>query len=168
MIVIADSGPLRYLVLIEEVSLLNVLYGGIVVPPAVVNELTQPDTPQPVRMWMERLPEWIVVRSPGLPLPIFPSSLGLGEREAIALAEELDADALLVDDEAARMEASRRNIPIQGTLGILDLAAEHGFVDLSDAIQKLQNTNFRASRKLIQFFLDRDTQRKKQKAERGE
>jgi predicted nucleic acid-binding protein len=168
MIVIADSGPLRYLVLIEEASLLNVLYGGIVIPPGVVSELTQPDTPQSVRIWMEQLPEWIAVRSPGLPLPIFPSSLGLGEREAIALAEELNADALLVDDEAARIEASRRNIPIQGTLGILDLAAEHGFSDLFDAIRRLQSTNFRASRKLIQFFLDRDAQRKKQKAERGE
>lgn len=161
MIVIADSGPVRYLVLIEEVGLLNVLYGGIVIPPGVVSELTQPDTPQPVRAWMEQLPEWIAVRSPGLPLPIFPSSLGLGEREAIALAEELHADALLVDDEAARIEASRRNIPIQGTLGILDLAAEHGFIDLSDAIRRLQSTNFRASRKLIQFFLDRDVERKK-------
>jgi predicted nucleic acid-binding protein len=168
MIVIADSGPLRYLVLIEEASLLNVLYGGIVIPPGVVSELTQPDTPQSVRIWMEQLPAWIVVRSPSLPLPIFPSSLGLGECEAIALAEELHADALLVDDEAARIEASRRNIPIQGTLGILDLAAEHGFADLSDAIQRLQRTNFRASRKLIQFFLDRDAQRKKQKVERGE
>ena len=84
------------------------------------------------------------------------------------MAEELDADALLVDDEAARIEASRRNIPIQGTLGILDLAAEHGLADLPDAIQRLQGTNFRASRKLIQFFLDRDAQRKNQKVERGE
>ena len=160
MIVIADSSPLRYLVLIEEVHLLTALYGSIVIPPGVVRELTQPDTPEPVRTWMEQPPEWIVVKSPRLPLPIFSSDLGLGECEAIALAEELGADALLVDDGAARTEASRRKIPIQGTLGILDLAAEHGLADITGAIERLRGTNFRASKKLIQFFLDRDVQRK--------
>jgi predicted nucleic acid-binding protein len=168
MIIIADSSPLLYLVLIEEVHLLAVLYGSIMIPPGLVSELTQPDTPETVRLWMEQCPEWIVVRSPHLPLPVFPSNLGLGECEAIALAEELDADALLADDEAARIEASRRDIPIQGTLGILDLAAEHRLADMPGAIQRLRHTNFRASKKLIQFFLDRNAQRKKRVSERSE
>jgi predicted nucleic acid-binding protein len=94
--------------------------------------------------------------------------LGLGEREAIALAEELDADALLVDDEAARIEAQRRHIPIQGTLGILDLAAEHGLIDMPDAIQRLLQTNFRASKKLVDFFLARDVRRRKRETGIGE
>lgn len=168
MVVIADSSPLRYLVLIEEVRLLHILYGNIVIPPGVVNELTQLDTPEAVRLWIEHRPEWIVVRSPRLLLSTLPSALGLGECEAIALAEELGADALLVDDEAARIEASRRKIPVQGTLGILDLAAEHGLADMPGAVQRLQNTNFRAGRKLIQFFLDRDAQRKKLKSKQNE
>jgi predicted nucleic acid-binding protein len=168
MIVIADSSPLRYLVLIEEAHLLAVLFGSIIIPPGVVGELTQPDTPESVRLWMEQRPAWIVVRSPRLPLPVFPFNLGPGECEAIALAEELDADALLADDEAARLEAVRRNIAIQGTLGILDLAAEHSLADMSDAIRRLRHTNFRASKKLIQFFLDRDTLRKRRASERGE
>jgi predicted nucleic acid-binding protein len=40
MIVIADSGPLRYLILIDQIQLLPALYGNIVIPPAVVMELT--------------------------------------------------------------------------------------------------------------------------------
>jgi predicted nucleic acid-binding protein len=56
----------------------------------------------------------------------FPLALGSGEREAIALAEELSADGLLVDDYAARVEALGRGIPVFGTLAILDLAAEEG------------------------------------------
>ena len=59
------------------------------------------------------------------------------------------------------MEAARRKIPVQGTLGILDLAAEHDFIDFSKALNKLMRTNFRASTKLIQFFLDRDALRKR-------
>ena len=137
MIVIADSGPLRYLIVIEQVHLLPQLYGSIILPPAVVSELSQTATPRPVREWINSLPKWASVRSPRPPLPLFPSILGPGEREAIALAEELRADALLLDDEAARTEAARRNIPVQGTLGILDLAAEHDILaDLPDAIQR--------------------------------
>jgi hypothetical protein len=72
------------------------------------------------------------------------------------------------DDEAARLEAERRNIPVQGTLGVLDLAAEHGLlVDLPDNIQRLRSTNFRASKKLFDFFLERDGLRKEREAERG-
>lgn len=161
MIVIADSSPLRYLILIQEVKQLPVLYGKIILPPSVVHELTQRSTPRPVRVWMEYLPDWMTVVPPSLPLAVFPSALDLGEREAISLAMELSADLLLADDGTARMEAARRKIPVQGTLGILDLAAEHGFVDFSKALHKLMRTNFRASTKLVQFFLDRDAQRKR-------
>jgi len=160
MIVIADSSPLRYLILIREIELLPVLYGKIILPPSVVFELTQSSTPRPVRAWMKDLPDWVTVVPPSLPLALFSTALDLGEREAISLALELSADLLLADDGAARMEAARRKIPVQGTLGILDLAAEHSFVDFSKALGKLMRTNFRASTKLIQFFLDRDAQRK--------
>jgi predicted nucleic acid-binding protein len=161
MIVIADSSPLRYLVLIREIELLPIVYGNIILPPSVVFELTQMSTPRPVRVWMEHLPDWVTVVPPRMPLTVFPSALDLGEREAISLAMELSADLLLADDGAARTEAARRKIPIQGTLGILDLAAEHGFVDFSKALNRLMQTNFRASTKLIQFFLDRDARRKR-------
>lgn len=162
MIVIADSGPLRYLIVIEQVGLLPLLYGNIVIPASVVNELTQTATPEPVRLWMGELPGWVMVRSPQKMSSSISSVLGAGEREAIALSEELAADVLLVDDEAARLEAERRKIPVQGTLGILDLAAEHGFLaDFPGVLEKLRSTNFRASKRLLDFFLERDAQRKR-------
>ena len=162
MIVIADSGPLRYLVVIEQVHLLPQLYGRIVIPPGVVHELTQAATPQSVRLWMKQLPEWVKVISPQEPLPEFPALLGTGEREAIALALELTADVLLADDEAARIEARRRSIPVQGTLGVLDVAAEHSLLaDLPSVLQRLRNTNFRASQKLFDSLMERDALRKK-------
>ena len=163
MIVIADSGPLRYLIVIEHVDLLPLLYGNIVIPRGVIDELTHTAAPESVRLWMGKLPEWVAIRSPQEMLSGLSSALGLGEREAIALSEELAADVLLVDDEAARFEAEKRKIPVQGTLGILDLAAEHGFLaDLPGALEKLRDTNFRASKRLFNFFLDRDARRKKQ------
>ena len=167
MIVVADSGPLRYLILIEQIKVLPLLYGSIVLPTGVMHELTHTATPDVVRMWMEELPEWVTIKSPRKPTDCS-ALLGPGELEAIALAEELNADVMLVDDEAARREAKRRSIPVQGTLGVLDLAAEHGFIPgLSDPIRRLRDTNFRASDKLLQFFLERDAMRKTEKADRG-
>lgn len=160
MIAVADSGPIRYLVLIEEVHLLPVLYGTILVPPGVAAELTHPSTPLPVHTWVQNRPEWIEIRGPRAALPELSPFLGRGEREAIALAEELGASVLLADDGAARQEAARRKIPIQGTLGILDLAAEHGLANFEAVMRKLSETNFRAGPKLIRFFMDRDAHRK--------
>lgn len=168
MIVIADSGPLRYLIAVEQIYLLPMLYGKILLPPSVASELSQAATPDAVRSWMNHLPQWATVQSPQIPASAFPSALGRGEREAIALAEELGADALLVDDEAARLEARRRKIPVQGTLGVLDLAAEYGLLpDLPAAIDQLKKTNFRGSKKLFDFFLERDAARKRHPQDRG-
>jgi len=156
MIVVADSSPIRYLILIDEIRLLPELYGAIVLPVSVVHELTQGASPAQVRNFMEDLPNWATVRTARKEIPDLPARLGRGEREAIALAQELQADVLLVDDEAARLEAARRMIPVQGTLGVLDLGASHGLLtDFPAAIQKLKATNFRASQRLLDYLLAR-------------
>ena len=160
MIVVADSSPLRYLILIEQIHLLPALFGSVVIPPAVVRELTHPSAPLQVHAWMAKVPEWVTVQSPSMQLQGAPAILGYGETEAIALAQELGADALLADDEHARQESLRRNIPVQGTLGILNLAAEHGLLsDLSSAFSRLRKTNFRVSERLLEYFLELDARR---------
>jgi predicted nucleic acid-binding protein len=161
MIVVADASPLRYLVLIGEVELLPALYGDVLIPSEVVNELTRPRTPESVRRWISGAPQWLQVRVPFGSPSAFPDALGNGEREAIMLAEELHADALLVDDWAARQEAARRNLLVIGTLRILSSAAEKGMVDLPSAIARLRTTNFRASNERIQSVLDADAKRKR-------
>jgi hypothetical protein len=62
MIVVADATPLRYLVLIDETDILPALYDRILIPPAVLRELTQPRTPPRVQLWMAGLPGWLQVR----------------------------------------------------------------------------------------------------------
>lgn len=64
MIVVADASPLRYLILIEHVHLLPVLYGRVVVPPAVITELNQERTPDLVQAWLSNRPEWLQVQAP--------------------------------------------------------------------------------------------------------
>jgi hypothetical protein len=101
------------------------------------------------------------VRVPQRPSTALAAHLGAGEQEAIALAEELEADAVLLDDWAARREAQRRHLTVLGTLRVLADAAERGFADLRLALDRLQKTNFRAHPELVEELLKWDTERKR-------
>jgi len=161
MIVIADTTPLNYLVLIDQSHLLPQLYGRVLIPQAVYDELQQERTPAPVRAWVANRPAWLEVRQASVPLDSELEELDRGEREAIALALELQADLLILDDRDARVEASRRNLVVIGTLRVLEDAAQLGLVDLPRALQRLQQTTFRASAYLVRALLDRDAERNK-------
>jgi len=85
------------------------LYGRVIIPEAVVRELQAQRTPEVVRQWITSLPQWLQVRHIAVPPDPAPAELDPGEREAIALAETLRADALIIDDKIGRREAERRN-----------------------------------------------------------
>ena len=126
----------------------------MVVPPAVVKELDHERTPDLVRRWLSRKPEWLHVQGPRQPLSSVREVLGPGEREAIAIAAELSADLLLMDDRDGRREAERRNLAVLGSLRVLADAARHGFADFPVALDRLRRTNVRASEELLQRVLD--------------
>ena len=162
MIVVADASPLRYLILIEHIHVLPALYGYVIAPPAVITELTRERTPSPVRTWVIERPDWLHVQAPMQVIAPAQTDLGEGERDAICLAVEMSADALLVDDRDARHEAERLGVPVLGTLRVLADASEHGFADLAVAFARLRQTNFRASDQLLQQLLRDATRRREQ------
>lgn len=59
MIVVADTGPLNYLVLIEAVEVLQPLYSNVVVPTTVAEELRSAGAPSAVQKWIAQPPEWL-------------------------------------------------------------------------------------------------------------
>lgn len=150
MIVVADSGPLHYLILLEHADLLRRFYGQVVIPDAVANELSAPDAPLVVREWVLKPPPWaqIVAVAQEVVLTVT-DQLDLGERSAIALAESLRADLLLIDEAAGRAEAKRRNLRVTGTLGVLRVGAEQGLVDVPELITRLQSTTFYVDDELL-------------------
>lgn len=160
MIVVADTTPLRYLILIEHTHILQALYGRVLVPPAVSSELSQEHTPEIVQQWIANRPDWIRIQAPTREIVAVDQSLGTGGLAAIALAEEVSADAVLIDDRDGRREAERRGLPVLGTLRVLADAAEHGLADLPEAFDRLRHTNFRASEPLLQSLLARDAARR--------
>jgi predicted nucleic acid-binding protein len=155
MIVISDTSPLGYLLLIDLVDLLPQLYGRVIIPQAVRDELSAPGAPDIVQIWISQPPEWLEIQTITNQPDMMLSQLDLGELEAIALAEQLGADAILLDDREARQIATERGLEIIGLLGILGAAASRGLVDFSIAIERLQQTTFRASSRLIQSLLER-------------
>ena len=162
MIVIADTSPLNYLVLIGQADLLQRLYRRVVIPEAVLRELLHPETPTIVSEWIARRPAWLEVERITTPPDPNLRWLGEGECEAIMLAEQHGQDVLLLMDEGReRREAQRRRLRITGTLGVLIDAASRGWVDLSSAFERLRQITFRASPSLLQSLLDRNTRKKR-------
>ena len=121
-VVIADSSPLNYLVLIGSVDVLHRLYDAVVVPQQVISELIDPAAPRNVQRWASNLPAWIDVRETVISDDDMPH-LDQGERAAILLAQSQPGALLLIDETAGRIEASRRGIRNTGTLGVLRAAA---------------------------------------------
>ncbi len=153
MIVVSDTGPINYLAIIGHLDALPTLYGQVVIPPAVANELSRPSSPEPVRSLIKSMPSWLKIE----PQPLVEmdlSDLGDGEQQAISLAQSLGADLLLCDDKDARDAAQRKNLRVVGTLGVLQEAAQNGLLNLPDALVKLRGTNFRISRALIDRILE--------------
>ena len=154
MIVIADTSAINYLILIGEVQLLSELYGGVVIPHAVRRELLALNSPEPVRKWATDPPDWIRLVSPGSEaLARTDESLDAGEWEAIALALDLRADLLLIDDARGRRESARHNLEFTGTLGVLLAGSQKGLLNLEDAIRRLRRTSFFISDKLLRRIL---------------
>lgn len=162
MLIVSDTGPLNYLVLIQHQNLLPTLFGEVVIPQKVHEGLQRDATPLAVRQWLAQPPDWLSIRSVNRPLHLVTDTLGDGEREAILLAEELKADVLLIDDRDGRDEAMRRQIPITGTLGVLRAAALKDLIDLPEAIRRLRQTTFREPVQIVATLLEEDAKRKQE------
>jgi predicted nucleic acid-binding protein len=80
-------------------------------------------------------------------------ALDIGEREALALARTLGADLVLMDDRAGFAVARQLGLAATGTLGVLDLGARRGMVDLADAFTRLKATSFRYPPEIMDALL---------------
>jgi len=162
IVVVADTSPINYLVLIGQIEILPRLYSTVLVPPEVVAELADSGAPLEVSDWIRSRPDWLQVRAGRASQS--DSALELvdaGERAAILLAQEEPDVLLLIDDAAGRAEANRRDIPNTGTLGVLRAASLRQLLDLPLALTRLAATNFRVSQSFIEELLVEDSERKR-------
>jgi len=152
--VVADTSPLCYLLLIDQIDLLPLLFERVLIPKAVAAELAHTAADRKLREWIAMPPAWLeILEAP--PTGAELRRLDAGEREAIALAEEVAADLVILDERKARQVALERGLSITGLLGLLVDAAERGLVELREVLDRLRQTSFRVDPKLLASLLDR-------------
>ncbi|HEY6320445.1 MAG TPA: DUF3368 domain-containing protein [Thermoanaerobaculia bacterium] len=156
MKVVSDTSPISYLILIGEAALIEKLFGRVLIPPAVMAELLHGAAPASVRREVAQRPQWLqVVHVSPATEDASLASLHPGEREAIQLADLIAADLVVVDERKARRAALARGHQVAGLVGLLLRGAECGFVDLEDALARLQATNFRLHPQLFELIRQR-------------
>ncbi len=161
MIIVSDTTPLHYLILIGKTDILPTLFGEIVIPNAVLTEIMHERAPRAVLEWISEPPDWLLIKPAPLEVVEEIKGLGKGETEAIAIALEEHADALLMDDKKAIREARFRGLVVITTLGILELAAVKKIIDFQTVLDELRRTSFRLPPdEIIHEFLERDRTRR--------
>jgi predicted nucleic acid-binding protein len=141
---ISNTSPLQYLYQSGVLHLLPALYSTVIVPESVVRELADGRARGILLPDPNALPWAKVERPRETSLLRLVTTLGAGEREAIALALEKPGTVLLLDDNFARRHARLMGINLSGTLGVLLKAKQKGLVEIvTPILDRLQDLRFR-------------------------
>ena len=121
MIVVSDTSAITSLLQVDNIVLLQRLYGEVLIPEAVRDELqrTHPSLPSFIRC--QPVANTSDVRR-------LLAEIDIGEAEAIVLSRECRADVLLIDDLEGRRVARREGVPFIGLLGVLVQAKQLGHI----------------------------------------
>lgn len=155
MIVISDASAIIALATINHLRILKELYTEIIIPQAVFEEIAVAGIDRPGSREIGDA-DWIRAQSVSNFEPVKHLNLGDGETEAIALALELGADLLLLDEIKARREAKRLGVRFVGLLGILvEAKARNKIEEVKPVLDALQNeAGFRIGQTLYNHVLE--------------
>ncbi len=123
MIVVSDTTAITSLLAIGRAELLRQIFGEVLIPGAVLRELTLVHSEVPDFLRVCEVTDGDAVRR-------IAAVLDAGEAEAIVLAEELAADFLLIDEADGRAIATQRGLPIIGLVGVLVRAKREGIIPM--------------------------------------
>jgi hypothetical protein len=153
VIIVSDTSPIANLIVVGYVDLLPQLFGTIVIPDVVNQELLANGENHPVTQTVMTV-DWLDVRSVRDQSQVMvlehDRRLDLGEANAIVLAIELQATQLLIDERLGRAEAKRQGLRITGILGVLLAAKRQGLIPVVRPIldRLISEANFRISNQL--------------------
>lgn len=155
VVVVADSGPLIALARIGRLDLLKKVHGQVLVPRAVWEEVAGAESEGRPGASDIRASSWVKMTD-AEPLAADGYSLIVdrGEAEAIALARQLPAALLLIDDGRGRRLAQHIGVRIKGTLGVLVMAKRRGLlVSVGPEIEGLRQAGVHVARFLVEATL---------------
>lgn len=150
---VCNTSPLQYLHQIGVLEVLPAIYGRILVPRAVVDEITAGrlagvDLPDLAAL------QWVETREVAPTAWPVPRDIHRGEAEVIALARTLGDARLILDDLAARRHAKLLGLGVTGTLGVLWRAKQESLLDrLQPHVERLISVGFRLANSTRDDFL---------------
>lgn len=129
MTIVSNTSPLSNLAKIGKLHLLQEIYSQIIIPTLVYKELTSIGAGDIVTNAVQSA-AWIEVQQVTNQATVIAlqKKLNDGEAEAIALAIELKADQLIIDERMGRREATNLGVEITGILGVLLIAKKRGLI----------------------------------------
>jgi predicted nucleic acid-binding protein len=143
-VVISDTSTLILFHKIDEFDLLGKVYAELITTPEIAEEFG------------EELPDWVKIQavSDKKYQDLLGTQVDYGEASAIALATEFEDVLLLLDDLKARKLATRLNLKITGTLGVIHKAKQMSIIDkVKPLIDKLLLTDFRVANSIVDEIL---------------
>ncbi|MBC6433232.1 DUF3368 domain-containing protein [Nostoc sp. HG1] len=159
MIIVSDTSPITNLAAICQLDLLQQLYGSIIIPLAVYNEMVAVGKVVPGAVEVQTL-SWIQTQTvvdtqKVTDIQTNQDNIDLGEAEAIILALELKADLLLMDERRGRALAINYGLNVTGLLGVLLQAKQKGFIPAIKILmdQLMEQADFRVSNQLYATVL---------------
>ncbi|MEE4358349.1 MAG: DUF3368 domain-containing protein [Desulfococcaceae bacterium] len=156
MIIVSNTSPIINLAAIRQMDLLKQLYEKIIIPQAVFEEIAVIGAGQAGSEEV-KTSDWIETRQVNnrFPADSLQSELDAGEAEAIALALEIKADMILMDERRGRQAASRLGLRCLGLMGILTEAKHRKLIQavkpMTDCLMK--EAGFWIDQKLYQYVL---------------
>lgn len=143
-VVIADTTCFIILSNINQLNLLQRLYGNITTTQEIAEEFG------------EDLPEWIIIKSPidKQKQQILELQVDKGEASAIALSLEIPGSLIILDDLQARTVAKQLDLSITGTIGVIVKAKLNGLIpSIKPLLVKIRQTNFRLSQAIEELAI---------------
>jgi predicted nucleic acid-binding protein len=122
MPVVSNTSPIMNLAIIGQLDLLRMQFSRIVIPPAVLAELRfDTNLPGAAVVRQALLDNWITVQDiqDQTVVRLLQRELDRGEAEAIALAVQISAERILLDERDARRLAKSLDLPVTGVLGVV-------------------------------------------------
>lgn len=156
MIVVSDTSSISALILIGRLEILNTVFGEIIIPPIVFHEIMRLEEFS-INLSIFEKAGWIQIQKPVGQKSVqnLMEILDPGESEAIVLAQELNADFLLIDERLGSQMATDLGIPTVGLLGTLLLAKkQQPLFELKPILKELkEKARFRMSLKVMNYVL---------------
>lgn len=154
--VIVNSTPLIILCSIGKLNILKQLYTEINIPQAVFREVTE--KPDSACQILKESLDWIHIEKiqSEVDKKMYKAKLHDGEVEVMILAQqEIKADLVIIDDNAAKKTAKYLGLPVTGTMGVLLKAKREGYItEIASVIEEMRRKGFYISDSLVNMVLE--------------